>query len=151
LRGINENGAVGARTEAMKIYNRLMRELESGDSEGQHFTNQLSEIDLSDPEDVKATVIDDSGTVVIHLGASEFLERYKLYAAHIGEWRRQYHNVQGVDLRWEGQIVVNPDGEHAAQPEPAAAVGPIEPPNPEVSQATRPAKRHKKHKRGSRK
>lgn len=150
LRGLSENGAVAARSEAMKIYNRLMRELESGDSEGQHFTNQLSEIDVSDPEDLKATVSDDSGTVLIHLGASDFLERYKLYAAHIGEWRRQYHNVQGVDLRWEGQIVVNPDGEHA-QPEPPPALRPIEPTKPEASQATRPANRHRRQKRGSKK
>jgi hypothetical protein len=73
-------------------------------------TRQLSEADLSDPEDVKAVVDDAGGTVLIHLGASDFLERFNLYATHIGEWRRQFQKVQSVDLRYEGQIVVNPDG-----------------------------------------
>jgi hypothetical protein len=29
--------------------------------------------------------------------------------AHIAEWRQQFQNVQSVDLRFEGQVVVNPD------------------------------------------
>jgi cell division protein FtsQ len=152
LRGLRENGSVGERAEGMKTYNRLMRELESGDSEGQHLTNQLSEIDVSDPEDVKATVCDDSGTVLVHLGDSDFLQRYKLYAAHIGEWRRQYHNVQGVDLRWEGQIIVNPDGEHGAQPKRAAAARRIDPSKPDFAQKTQPGNRYKRQNReGSKK
>src|SRR5262249_62304695 len=118
--GKAESEGVSTSGAGMKIYNRLMHELDSGDDAGEHFTRQLSEVDLSDAEDVKATVSDDAGTVLIHLGASDFLDRYKLYAAHIGEWRRQYHNVQSVDLRYEGQIIVNPDGEHAAQSEPPA-------------------------------
>src|SRR5260370_11142500 len=93
-----------ARAGLMKIYNRLTRELDDGG-----YTRQVSEVDLSDPEDVKATVNDAGGTVMIHLGASDFLERYKLFAAHIDEWRHQFHKVQSVDLRFEGQIVVNPD------------------------------------------
>jgi hypothetical protein len=29
--------------------------------------------------------------------------------AHIAEWRQQFQNVQSVDLRYEGQVIVNPD------------------------------------------
>jgi hypothetical protein len=47
--------------------------------------------------------------MVVHLGAQDFLPRYKLYVTHIAEWRQQYQNVQSVDLRYEGQVVVNPD------------------------------------------
>lgn len=105
IHGITESEPLSTRAAVMKIYNRLMRELGSGD-----YTKQLSEADLSDPQDVKATVNDAGGTVMIHLGSSDFLERYKLYAAHIGEWRQQFQRVQSVDLRYEGQIIVNPDG-----------------------------------------
>ena len=70
---------------------------------------QLSEVDLSDPENVKVTANDPGGTMVVHLGAQDFLPRYKLYVAHIAEWRQQFQNVQSVDLRFEGQVVVNPD------------------------------------------
>jgi len=152
IRGITENEALTSRAAVMKIYNRLVSELNTGGPEGEHFTGQLSEVDLSDAEDVKATVSDEAGTVVIHLGASDFLDRYKLYAAHIREWRRQYHNVQSVDLRYEGQIIVNPDGERAAQAEPAMPVAPVAQPKPAVSHPAHALNRHKRqHKRGSKK
>ena len=70
---------------------------------------QLSEVDLSDPEDIKVTANEGGGTLLIHLGGNSFLERYKLYVSHIGEWRQQFQNLQSVDLRYEGQIIVNPD------------------------------------------
>ena len=71
-------------------------------------------MDLADPEDIKVTVNDAGGTVLVHLGSSDFLERYKLYATHIGEWRHEFAKVQSVDMRYEGQIVVNPDVEKSA-------------------------------------
>jgi cell division protein FtsQ len=98
----------------MKIYNRLVSELSPADgdetsSKSPNYVKQLSEVDLSDPEDVKVTANDPGGTMVVHLGAQDFLPRYKLYVSHIAEWRQQYQNVQSVDLRYEGQVVVNPD------------------------------------------
>jgi cell division protein FtsQ len=101
----------------MKIYNRLVSELGATDGEsaaansanGTNYVKQLSEVDLSDPENVKVTANDPGGTMVVHLGAQDFLPRYKLYVAHIAEWRQQFQNVQSVDLRFEGQVVVNPD------------------------------------------
>jgi cell division protein FtsQ len=104
IHGITETEPLSTRAAVMQIYNRLLSELGRG-----NYTAQLSEVDLSDPEDVKATINDAGGTVLIHLGSSDFLDRYKLFAAHIGEWRQQFQKVQSVDLRYEGQIVVNPD------------------------------------------
>jgi len=103
----------------MKIYNRLAGELDSPDASGPHYMRQLSEVDLSDPENIKVTANEGGGTLLIHLGSSNFLERYKLYVSHIGEWRQQFQNLQSVDLRYEGQIIVNPDkaAETTATPE----------------------------------
>jgi cell division protein FtsQ len=112
IRGIADTEPLSQRAAAMKIYNRLVAEL---DSEGAHYSQDLSEVDLSDPEDVKVTANNTSGAVVIYLGSSDFLARYKLYVTHIGEWRQQFQNLQSVDLRYEGQIVVNPDATHAVQ------------------------------------
>lgn len=112
IRGIAETEPLSSRAAAMKIYNRLVSEL--GPSEdsahiGTNYVSQLSEVDLSDPEDVKVTANDPGGTMVVHLGAADFLPHYKLYVAHIAEWRQQFPNLQSVDLRYEGQVVVNPD------------------------------------------
>jgi cell division protein FtsQ len=109
IRGIAETEPLSSRAAAMKIYNRLVGELSAGDASGSEYVKQLSEVDLSDPEDVKVTSNDPGGTMVVHLGASDFLPRYKLYMAHVSEWRQQYPNLQSVDLRYEGQVVVNPD------------------------------------------
>ena len=115
IRGITETEPLSSRAAAMKIYNRLVSELGATDGEGAaansgpNYVKQLSEVDLSDPENVKVTANDPGGTMVVHLGAQDFLPRYKLYVAHIAEWRQQFQNVQSVDLRYEGQVVVNPD------------------------------------------
>lgn len=113
IRGIAETEPLSSRAAAMKIYNRLVSELGTTDGENAsgntNYVKQLSEVDLSDPENVKVTANDPGGTMVVHLGAQDFLPRYKLYVAHIAEWRQQFQNVQSVDLRYEGQVVVNPD------------------------------------------
>jgi cell division protein FtsQ len=112
IQGIAETEPLSSRAAAMKIYNRLVREL---DSDNAHYSQHLSEVDLSDPENVKVTANDPGGAVLIHLGNSDFLTRYKLYVAHVGEWRQQFQDLQSVDLRYEGQIIVNPDANRLAQ------------------------------------
>jgi cell division protein FtsQ len=114
IRGITDTEPLSSRAAAMKIYNRLVSELSAADgdeasSKSPNYVKQLSEVDLSDPENVKVTANDPGGTMVVHLGAQDFLPRYKLYVSHIAEWRQQFQNVQSVDLRYEGQVIVNPD------------------------------------------
>ncbi len=120
IRGIADTEPLSSRSAAMKIYNRLVSELGAADTESAatsspNYVKQLSEVDLSDPENVKVTANDPGGTMVVHLGAQDFLPRYKLYVTHIAEWRQQFQNVQSVDLRYEGQVVVNPDKPAAAE------------------------------------
>jgi cell division protein FtsQ len=142
IRGITDTEPLSSRAAAMKIYNRLVSELggNNGESEtsgsgpngGTNYVKQLSEVDLSDPENVKVTANDPGGTMVVHLGAQDFLPRYKLYVAHIAEWRQQFQNVQSVDLRYEGQVIVNPD-------KPAIAEKPSPLMNTDVTDRKKPA------------
>ena len=117
IRGINETEPLSSRAAAMKIYNRLVSDL-GAEGATPNYVAQLSEVDLSDPEDVKVTANDVGGTMVVHLGATDFLAHYKLYQAHIVEWRQQFQNLQSIDLRYEGQVVVNPDKEKSAPAKP---------------------------------
>lgn len=121
VRGITETEPRSSRAAAMKLYNHLIREL---DSEGANYSQELSEVDLSDPENVKVTANDPGGAVLISLGASDFLARFKLYVGHVAEWRQQFQNLQSVDLRYEGQIIVNPDATRVAQARAAAPAQP---------------------------
>jgi cell division protein FtsQ len=108
ITGMGESEPLSTRAARMKIYGALVRDL---DSEGGHYASALSEVDLSDPEDVKITVPEAEGAVLIHLGSSDFLRRYKTFIAHVAEWRQQVpgQKLDSVDLRYEGQIIVNPD------------------------------------------
>jgi cell division protein FtsQ len=101
------------RAARMRIYSELVRELDSG---GARYSEDLSEVDLRDPEDVKITVADDDGAVLIHLGDSNFLEHYKTYISHIQGWRQQYHKIEAVDLRFDRQIIVHPESSGSATP-----------------------------------
>jgi cell division protein FtsQ len=109
--GARDSEPLSTRAVRMKVYNELVRQL---DSEGSRYSQELSEVDLSDLEDAKVLVNDPSGDVLLHLGSANagtgnFLDRFKLYKAHVGEWRQQFEKLESVDLRYERQIVVNPD------------------------------------------
>ncbi|MBV9180103.1 MAG: FtsQ-type POTRA domain-containing protein [Acidobacteria bacterium] len=104
--GMNASEPTASRAGRMKIYNQLIREL---DSSGARYSEDLSEVDLADSEDVKILTNDPGGEVLIHLGSSNYLERFKIYIAHLREWRQQFLRLESVDLRYERQIIVNPD------------------------------------------
>jgi cell division protein FtsQ len=104
--GMSAGEPLSTRAARMKTYNELVRQLDSG---GGHYSQDLSEVDLSDPDDVKVVANDPQGEVLVHLGSSNFLERYKIYVTHLQEWRQQFNPVESVDLRYDRQIIVNPD------------------------------------------
>jgi cell division protein FtsQ len=109
--GLNDSDPLSTRSAQMKIYSRLVSELDAG---GLHYSNDLSEVSLDDPEDVKVTVADPAGAVLVHLGNDQFLERFRTYLSHVGGWRQQFQKLESVDLRYDGQIIVNPDDNTAA-------------------------------------
>jgi cell division protein FtsQ len=115
IQGMSATDPLSVRSAQMKIYNTLMRDM---DSNGSNYSKDINEVDLSDPEDVKITVADRDGAVVIHLGSSNYLDRYKIYVGHVQEWRQQYPKLNSVDLRYERQVILNPDlrGSQASAP-----------------------------------
>jgi cell division protein FtsQ len=104
--GVSDNDPVSVRAARMKIYTRFMQEL---DSSGAHYSADISDVDLSDPDDVRATVTDPHGAVLVHLGSSNFLEHFQVYVTHVQEWRSQFQRLDSVDLRYDHQVIVNPD------------------------------------------
>lgn len=104
--GMNAGEPLSTRGPRMRIYNDLVSQL---DSSGARYSQELSEVDLSDPDDVKVLANDPTGAVLVHLGSSNYLDRYKIYKTHILDWRQQFDKVESVDLRYEHQIIVNPD------------------------------------------
>jgi cell division protein FtsQ len=113
--GMNTGEPPSTRAARMKIYNEVVRQLDSG---GAHYAQELSEIDLSDPDDVKVLANNRTGEVLVHLGSSNYLERYKIYVTHVQDWQQQFDKLESVDLRYDRQIIVNPDLQGTAKQPP---------------------------------
>jgi cell division protein FtsQ len=106
--GMNPGEPLSTRIPRMKAYNELVRDLDSG---GARYAQDLSEVDLSDLENIKVRVNDPHGDVEVELGSTDFLRRYKTYVSHVQEWRQQFQKLESVNLRYDNQVIVNPDVE----------------------------------------
>src|SRR5271163_219887 len=111
--GMNPGEPLSTRAPRMKAYAEMVRELDAG---GARYSQDLSEVDLSDLEDVKVRVNDAAGDVLVHLGSSDYLRRYKIYVSHAQGWRHQFQKLESVDLRYDNQIIVNPEMQRTAKP-----------------------------------
>ena len=63
--GMNPGEPLSTRAPRMKAYREMVHELDSG---GARYSQDLSEVDLSDLEDVKVRVNDPAGDVLVHSG-----------------------------------------------------------------------------------
>ena len=104
--GMNPGEPLSTRAPRMKAYNELVQDLDAG---GAHYSQDLSEVDLSDLENLKVRVNDPAGDVLVELGSSDYLKRYKTYVGHVQEWRQQFQKLESVNLRYDNQVIVNPD------------------------------------------
>jgi cell division protein FtsQ len=112
--GINPGDKATSRLARMAVFGRLMEEL---DANKQHYSEQISEIDLTDPEDARVLMPAQGADILAHFGEDHFLERYQRYTAHIAEWRQQYPKLSAVDLRYDHQVVLEmASGVDKAQP-----------------------------------
>jgi cell division protein FtsQ len=101
--GIDGRDPLPSRRVRMAVYQRLIGDL---DSTGQHLSEQISEIDLTDPEDARVLMPEQGADILAHFGDEQFLTRYQRYKQHITEWRQQYPRLAAVDLRYDQQVVL---------------------------------------------
>ena len=115
--GITETLPREQREERMNSYVQFMKEIELTQPGAD---DRISEVDLSDPSDVRATLNGlgtDSGNgapILVHFGDSDFGNRYHLLADNVDQWRASAGSVDSVDLRFARQVVVNPEGRTVA-------------------------------------
>jgi cell division protein FtsQ len=106
--GMYPGEPLSTRVPRMRAFNELMQQLDSG---GAHYSQDLSEVDLSDLENLKVRVNDTQGDVLVELGSYDYLKRYRTYVSHVQEWRQQFQKLESVNLRYDNQVIVNPDME----------------------------------------
>jgi cell division protein FtsQ len=117
VNGITESLPREQRELRMNSYLQFMKEIELTQPGAD---DRISEVDLSDPSDVRATLNglgSDSGSgapILVHFGDSDFGNRYHLLADNVDQWRASAGSVDSVDLRFARQVVVNPEGRTVA-------------------------------------
>jgi cell division septal protein FtsQ len=110
-------GLLGENAENYRLYQeenssrvrRGRQMLEELDSGSPLFTRSISEVDLSDKDNLKITLIDE--TAEIYLGDRDFLTRYRNLLSNMSryqELKSQYNEIASVDLRFDGQIIYRP-------------------------------------------
>jgi cell division protein FtsQ len=78
------------------------------------YTKRISEVDISDPENLKIMLVDD--TAEIYLGGDDFLKRFRTFINNMGEYQKlknQFSEFASIDLRYKGEIVYRPRHENA--------------------------------------
>ena len=103
MTGIDPADPIASRKARIAAYLRMIADL---DANGQHLSEQISEIDLTDPEDARVLMPEQGEDILAHFGEDKFVDRFGRYKEHIGEWRKQYPHLASVDLRYDRQVVL---------------------------------------------
>jgi cell division protein FtsQ len=103
IRGVSEREPAEKRKQRMERYLALADALRS---EAGALPEEISEVDLSSPQNVVVVVADSVGAMKLQLGNELFGERFGIYRSNIEGWRQQFAEIQSVDLRYEGQVVI---------------------------------------------
>lgn len=121
--GFDETTSMADRQARMALFVDFMKEIDLAHPGA---GEQVSEVDLSDPQDVRAMLAGLSGLegqypIWVHFGNTDFVNKYHLLTENIAQWRASAGRVESVDLRFSRQVVVNPERDPApAKPIQAA-------------------------------
>jgi cell division protein FtsQ len=139
--GIGPDIALEDRAKRMQLYSGFAQQIENARAGA---LDEVSEVDLSDEHDVRATLTGFNGLgaaagsvdapIVVHFGDSEFAAKYQTLAANIAQWRAKAGPIESVDLRFSRQAVVNQD---------TTAVAPLRPQPRAVRRVVKSAKKSK--------
>jgi cell division protein FtsQ len=142
ITGISADMPIEDREVRMQMFAGFSQQVESARAGAM---DQVSEVDLTEAKDLRATisglqVVNTSAgaaandawgnadaPIVVHFGDSDFQSKYLTVLNDIGQWRAAAGRVESVDLRFNGEAVVNPDRTLLAlkkDPPPITAVAP---------------------------
>ena len=128
--GINSDTPLEDRGQRVQLYSKFLQEIASVRSGA---AEQVSEVDLSDAQDIRATVTGlgnssasdgaapTEAPVLVHFGNSDFAGKFQTLADGFGAWRAKAGRIASVDLRFSREAVVNQDASAVALETPKKA------------------------------
>jgi cell division protein FtsQ len=99
LTGVRASDALADRRDCVRRMLRLTKDL--GDN-----ARNISEVDVSDRDNLKVTAPRDGHIITLLLGDHDFARRYVLFLNHYAEIKRNRPNVGTLDLRLDDRITV---------------------------------------------
>jgi cell division protein FtsQ len=126
--GIRADMSADDRERRMQLFAGFLQQVEIARAGA---AKQVSEVDLSDAGDLRATFTGlqaggTSGTandswgqadapLLVHFGDGDFQVKYTNLVENIGKWRATAGRLESLDLRFNGEAVANPDTTLAPQ------------------------------------
>jgi cell division protein FtsQ len=105
LTGFSESDPISTRAARVQIYLAIVRDLDSG---GRGYSKDLSEVDVTNPEDIRITVA--QGNAVVHMEKKnfpqedKFLQQYTKYLEILPQCRSRFGQAAiDVDTRFDSQ------------------------------------------------
>jgi cell division protein FtsQ len=161
--GIHEDMTSEERERRMQLFAGFSQQVELTRADAME---QVSEVDLSDASDLRATISGLNGDnvfgggssnqlsdgashqsgaqtdspVLVHFGDNDFETKYRTLLDGIGQWRAKTGRVESVDLRFNGEAIVNPDSPVISQPAPRTVAAARPAPKPATVAARKPTK-----------
>ena len=130
--GISGEDPLSVRAARMKLFSRFTADL------GEQ-ANNVSEVDLSNPEDIKALIPDGASDILVHFGDKDYLHRYELYQKNLPGWKKDYPKLASADMRYERQVVLEMQPGSAVPTGDASQVAPLKaPPRGKVKPGSTP-------------
>ncbi len=109
--GLTDSLPLEEREKRMQSYQEFLRD---ADLVRPGSSDRVSEVDLSNPKDVRVVMTGlvsaaDSQAVTIHFGNGDFTGKYRMLVENFAQWQANAGRVQSIDLQYSRQVVVNSD------------------------------------------
>jgi cell division protein FtsQ len=111
ITGLSDNMAREERGRRMQTYQEFIKGVDlvrAGSSD------RVSEIDLSNPKDLRAVMTgiaapNDAQAVTIQFGQSDFAGKFRLVVDNFAQWQASNGRVRTIDLQYSRQVILNTD------------------------------------------
>jgi cell division protein FtsQ len=109
--GLSDSTSREERGRRMATYQEFLRAI---DIVRAGSADHVSEIDLSNPKDLRAVMTgisssNDSQAVTIQFGAADFGGKYRLVVDNFAQWQASNGHVRNIDLQYSKQVILNTD------------------------------------------
>ena len=109
--GLSDSVSREERGRRMATYQEFLKDV---DAVRAGSSDRVSEIDLSNPKDLRAVMTgissaNDSQAVTIQFGAADFGGKYRLVVDNFAQWQASNGHVRNIDLQYSKQVILNTD------------------------------------------